>query len=125
MHAERLPTIEPGQIWLIEHDPAAPISGIDRDALCQANVVLYDRALATLVAESLPLGGYAEPLSAADPAISQRALALAGQGWSVVQIVAARPSHRARLHPASNRADGTLPRAPAPACAFTANGLAG
>src|SRR5262245_1427281 len=55
-------TVHPGQIWLIEQDPARPLSLADRDALRNANVVIYDRALEPLVAQVLPIGRYAEPL---------------------------------------------------------------
>jgi hypothetical protein len=107
-------TVEPGQIWLVEQDPAWPLSAVDRDALTSANVVIYDRALAPLVAQVLPIGGYAEPLPAtghaAGPAISPRALALAHEGWSVAQLVEASPSRRLRmgiLPPAMLRAGRT------------------
>jgi hypothetical protein len=97
----QLPTVDPGQIWLIEQDPALPLSAVDCDVLTSANVVIYDRALAPLVAQVLPIGGYAEPLPvaghASDPAISPRALALAGEGWSVAQLVEASPSQRSRM----------------------------
>ena len=111
--SQQLPTINPGQIWVVEHDPALPLAALDRDALTNANAVIYDRALAPLVALVLPMGGYAEPSSLAGqlagPAISPRALELAGEGWSVVQLVAARPGRRERLHhapPALVRANG-------------------
>ncbi len=172
------PNIDPGQIWVVEQDPAGALSPIDRAALADANVVLYDRALAPLVAEALPIGGYAEPLPPIMPlagsAIAPRALELAGEGWSVVQLVEANPGHRSRLHilpPVLVRASRTsdlpvrviaktgadryrvsdvglhelgefigefgadelltlifepvAPHRPAPAHAFTANGLAG
>ncbi len=93
------PAIAPGQIWLIEQKPAAPLSPLDRAALTGANVVLYDRALADLVAHALPLWGYAEPLPAnsGGAAISPRALHFAAEGWSVVQLVEARPERRPRV----------------------------
>jgi len=74
--------------------------------------VIYDRTLAPLVAEMLPIGGYAEPLSLTGQgtgAISRRALELAGEGWSVVQLLEASPGRRARMHilpPALIRPDG-------------------
>jgi len=111
--ARQPPTVDPGQIWLAEQDPAWPLSAVDRDALTNANVVIYDRALAPLVVQVLPIGGYAEPLPVAGhatgPAISQRALALAGEGWSVAQLVEASPSGRLRMRilpPALVRAGG-------------------
>ena len=113
LSSRRLPTINPGQIWVIEQDAASALSALDREALINANAVIYDRALAPLVAQILPMGAYAEPLSVAGqlagPAISPRALELAGEGWSVVQLVAARPGRRERLHhapPALVRANG-------------------
>ena len=44
------PAVLPGQVWVIEHDSDAALSSVDRDALTSANVVLYDRALAPLLA---------------------------------------------------------------------------
>lgn len=97
----QLPNILPGQIWVIEHDAAAPLCRLDGAAIGQANVVLYDRALAPLIAQVLAVGAYAEPLSgmapAAGPAIVPRALDFASEGWSVVQLVSATPAWRARL----------------------------
>ena len=94
------PSVDPGQIWLIEHDPATMLCAFDRAVLTRANVVLYDRAVAQLVAEALPIGAYAEPLPAATmtagPAIAPRAIDFAAEGWSVVQLVAARPTWRPR-----------------------------
>ena len=82
-----LTSVDPGQIWLIEHDPSAALAALDRAVLTRANVVLYDRALASLVAQVLPIGAYAEPLSAptmaAGPAITPRAFDFAAEGWSV------------------------------------------
>src|SRR5579864_3838407 len=69
------------------------------------------RSLASVVADVLPLGGYAEPLSfacqAAGRALSPRALQFAADGWSVVQLVEASPCWRERLH----QAPGELSRA--------------
>ena len=114
----QLPGVLPGQIWLVEHSAGMPLSRLDRAVLAAANVVLYDRALASLVAQLLPLGAYAEPLPgvepATGPAIMPRALDFAAEGWSVVQLVTAGPAWRARLAalpPALFRAsrDGALP----------------
>src|SRR4051794_38631348 len=113
-----LPSIDPGQIWLVEHDPTTALGALDRGVLTRANVVLYDRALAPLVAQVLPIGAYAEPLSAATvaagPAVTPRALDFAAEGWGGVQLVAAGPAWRARvplLPPALLRAhrNGALP----------------
>jgi siroheme synthase len=103
MREDRL-SIRPGQIWLIEQRSATAFFPLDRDALISANVVIYDRALAPLVARFLLIGAYAEPLSldvqTAGSAISPRALQFAAEGWSVVQLVEARPGRRERLHDA-------------------------
>src|SRR5437764_13831661 len=114
----QLPGVLPGQIWLVEHDAGMPLSPLDRAVLIGANVVLYDRALASLVAQLLPLGAYAEPLPgvepATGPAITPRALDFAAEGWSVVQLVTAGPAWRARvaaLPPAPFRAS---PHGPPP-----------
>src|SRR5256884_8913624 len=94
----QLPGVLPGQIWLVEHDAGMPLSPLDRAVLIGANVVLYDRALASLIAQLLPLGAYAEPLPgvepATGPAITPRALDFAAEGWSAVQLLAAGPAWR-------------------------------
>src|SRR5260370_4468703 len=99
-----LPTLRPSQLWVIEQAQATALSELDRDALTSANVVIYDRALASMVADVLPLGGYAEPLSfscqAAGRALSPRALQSAAEGWSVLQLVEAIPCRRQRVPPA-------------------------
>jgi siroheme synthase len=98
------PAIRPGQIWLIEQLSATVLFSFDRDALTSADVVIYDRALAPLVARFLPIGAYAEPWSpdvqATGSTISARALQFAAEGWSVVQLVEARPGRRERLRDA-------------------------
>jgi siroheme synthase len=98
------PAIRPGQIWLIEQPSATTLFPLDRGALTSADVVIYDRALAPLVARFLPIGAYAEALSleaqAAGSTISPRALQFAAEGWSVVQLVEARPGRRERLRAA-------------------------
>lgn len=105
--SNREPTVKPGQIWLIELPGAAALCAVDRQALTSAKVVLYDRALEALVAELLPIGHYAEALPADVPlagsAISARALRFAEDGWSVVQISAARPGRRERVEDAAAR----------------------
>jgi len=106
-----LPTLRPSQLWVIEQALATSLSELDRDALTSANVVIYDRTLTPVVADVLPLGGYAEPLSftceAAGRALSPRALQFAADGWSVVQLVERSPCWRERLH----QAPSELPRA--------------
>jgi hypothetical protein len=95
------PTIEPGQLWLIEL-PAADgePSALVRRVLDGVNVVIYDRALTDIVAGSLPLGRYAEPAASAgeanDPAAA-RAMRFALDGWSVARLVQARPTQRERI----------------------------
>jgi len=96
------PTVDSGQIWLIEQRPALSLCALDRDALTNVNAVLYDRILAPLIAEVLPIGGYAEPLPvtqrATGPAISPRAIELAAEGWSVAQLIQPSLGGRSRLH---------------------------
>jgi hypothetical protein len=95
------PDIEPGQLWLIEL-PAAdgkPSPALRR-TIDRANVVIYDRVFADLVAHSLPLGNYAEPAASADetddPAAA-RAVRFACDGWSVVRLLPSRPTQRERI----------------------------
>jgi len=99
------PNIEPGQIWLIEQTVATGLFAPDRGAFAGADVVLYDRALAPLLAFLVPPSGYAEPLSAdadeGEPAISGRALKLAADGWSVVQLIQPTCRWRRRLRHAA------------------------
>ncbi len=103
--APAAPTVEPGQIWLIEQPSSQALFPLDLNALSAANVVMYDRPLAPMVARVLPIGTYAEPLplgeSAAGSAISPRALQFAAEGWSVVQLVEPRPGWRARMREAA------------------------
>ena len=93
--------LEAGQIWLIEAPVTTNLSALDRAVLCRADAVLYDTALAPLLADVLLAGGYAEPLSAdaekGMSAISARALKLAWDGWSVVQLVQPTQHWRQRL----------------------------
>ena len=104
---DRGPILEAGQIWLIEQCASSPLAALDRDALGRANVVLYERALADVVSEALPLGSYAEalPPRSAPPSgtVSPRAVAFAAEGWSVVQLVEARPGWRDRLRQSADR----------------------
>jgi hypothetical protein len=99
--ADSRPGIEPGQIWVIEQNPAPVWSALDGSALASADVVLYERALARLMPDLLSPGGYAEPLAAdadaGDPALSPRAVKLAGDGWRVVQLVRPCRDRRQRL----------------------------
>ncbi len=96
---ENDPTIEPGQIRVVECEPAS-LSAFHAELLTRANVVLYERALLAAVAEALPIGVYAEPLppiGAAGPAIARRAMEFAADGWSVLQLVERRVGWRQRL----------------------------
>ena len=63
------PTIEPGQIWVVECE-AASLSTFHAELLTRANVVLYERVLLAAVAEALPMGVYAEALPATAAAVS-------------------------------------------------------
>ena len=96
------PTVDPGQIWLIEQNSESPLCAVDRNALTNVNAVIYDRVLAPVVAEVLPIGGYAEPLPvvrhATGPAISPRAVELAAEGWSAAQLIQPSSGGRSRLH---------------------------
>ena len=49
------PDLQPGQIWLIEHSAAGGLSTLDSGALAGADVVLYDRVLASIIAAGHPL----------------------------------------------------------------------
>jgi hypothetical protein len=96
------PGAGPGRLYLIEHrgDELA-LSAAERAALAGANIIVYERSLAALIAAVLPLGGYAEPAPAAGPAFEgpmfERVLKFALDGWSVVQLIERRPgAERAR-----------------------------
>ena len=96
-------TVRPGEYWLIEQPPGKELSSLDRSALSSADIVIYDRPLATLVAQVLPIGRYAEPLfhnGDARPAVSPRALRFAAEGWRVAQLLEARRGDKQRLHDA-------------------------
>jgi hypothetical protein len=92
--------LRPGEIWLIESHTAG-LSALERRALARADVVLYERPLAPILAEVLPPGSYAEPLAtiAEDDAgaIPARALKLAAEGWRVVHLGQPCPERRRRL----------------------------
>lgn len=83
----------PGELWLLQL-PAmgSRLPSWQFRALTAANVVIYDRALVTRIAEILPLGGYAELAGAH---ALDRGFGLALDGWSVVRAVAADPLLRA------------------------------
>jgi hypothetical protein len=96
-------TVQPGEYWLIEQPPGKGLSSLDRSALSSADIVIYDRPLAALVAQVLPIGRYAEPLfhnGGAQPAVSPRGLRFATEGWRVAQLIEARRGNNQRLRDA-------------------------
>jgi hypothetical protein len=86
-----LPGVRPGELWLAalpstEPEPAP----LEYHALTTANVVIYDRELAPIVARFLPLGGYAEPAAPSGDgggAAWARCLRFVRDGWSVARLV--------------------------------------
>ena len=86
-----LPVVRPGQLWLVELPATAPeVAPLEYRALGNANVVIYDRALALAVARFLPLGGYAEPVASSDGqsgAGSERCVRFVRDGWSVARLL--------------------------------------
>jgi hypothetical protein len=105
-----LPAVEHGQLWLVEICPDRGLSTAERRVLGSANVILYDRTLSAEVAAILPLGGYAEPAPPAaelpDPALIDRCVRFALDGWSVIRLIDAsqnRPSRESRLRAVANR----------------------
>jgi hypothetical protein len=85
-----LPVMRAGQLWLVELPAAAPeFAPLEHRALRNANVVIYDRALAPTVAHFLPLGGYAEPVASGDGqrgAGAERCVRFVRDGWSVARL---------------------------------------
>src|ERR1700730_8652432 len=85
-----LPVMRPGQLWLVELPATAPeVSPLEYRALSNANVVIYDRALAPTVTRLLPLGGYAEPAPSSDGQVragSARCVRFVRDGWSVARL---------------------------------------
>jgi hypothetical protein len=86
-----LPVVRPGQLWLVELPATAPeVAPLEYRALSNANVVIYDRALAPTVARFLPLGGYAEPVASSEGqsgAGSERCVRFVRDGWSVARLL--------------------------------------
>jgi hypothetical protein len=82
--------MRPGQLWLVELPATAPeFAPLEYRALSNANVVIYDRALAPAVARLLPLGGYAEPVASIDGQFasgSERCIRFVRDGWSVARL---------------------------------------
>jgi hypothetical protein len=69
---------------------APEVAPLEYRALGNANVVIYDRALAPTVARFLPLGGYAEPVTASNGqsgAGSERCVRFVRDGWSVARLL--------------------------------------
>jgi hypothetical protein len=91
----RLPSVTPGQLWLVDLAPGEVPSGPARHVLDAANVVIYDRALTASVADGLPLGSYAEPASGSEAAAS-RSVRFERDGWSVARLLPAGLSPRER-----------------------------
>jgi hypothetical protein len=85
-----LAVVRPGQLWLVELPAIAPeFAALEYRALGNANVVIYDRALAPTVARFLPLGGYAEPATSSDGrcgAGAERCIRFVRDGWSVARL---------------------------------------
>src|ERR1700722_17948511 len=95
-----IPDVQPGQLWMIELSPEGASCPELRRVIDRANAVIYDRAVAGIVAESLRLGLYAEAAADGDEADdnpTRRAGGLARDGWAVVRLVSARPTQRERI----------------------------
>jgi hypothetical protein len=102
---DNLFVLRPGEICFIEQRETY-LSALAYAAIADADIVLYDRALATVVAHELSAAGsYAEPVAGTDgdegPAIPPRALRLAADGWRVVHLLHGRPGWRRRLRAAA------------------------
>lgn len=91
----RLPELEAGQIWVIEISQADELSTMHSTIMTEANVIIYDHPLEAMVAETLPLGGYAEPETSAKTA--QRCVQFARDGWTVLRLVDRQTSASRRL----------------------------
>jgi hypothetical protein len=96
------PAAGPGRLYLIERCGGdLGLTAAEQQALVCANIIVYERSLASLVAGVLPLGAYAEPApeagQAQDRPVFERCLKFALDGWSVVQLMERRsPTERAR-----------------------------
>jgi len=86
-----LPSIKPGQLWVVEHSSTdVHPSPLAHRAITAANVVIYDRGLFPIVAANLRLGSYAEPASSPNgvpDGTPDRCIQFARDGWSVVRLV--------------------------------------
>jgi siroheme synthase len=90
------PAAGPGRLYLIERcGGELGLTAAEREALVSANIIVYERSLAQLVAAVLPLGAYAEPAPEAkqtsEAPVFERCLNFALDGWSVVQLMERRP----------------------------------
>jgi hypothetical protein len=122
-----LPDVVPGQLWLIELDAACPMPVAAHQVLDRANVVIYDRILGDMVAQGLPLGGYAEPALGAEPAAA-RSVRFARDGWSVARLLPAGLSPRERTRRVQDIVDelavsGAAGRLPVTILAEAADGI--
>lgn len=86
-----LPVMGPGQLWFVELPASGPeLAPFEYRGLGTANIVIYDRALAPIVARHLPLGSYAEPAASNGGDIgiaSERCVRFARDGWSVARLL--------------------------------------
>jgi len=80
-----LPELAAGQIWVIEILPTDELSTLCRAVMTTGNVIIYDRSLEAIVADTLPLGGYAE--LEAEAKTVHRCVQFARDGWSVVRLL--------------------------------------
>lgn len=96
-----LPVIRPGQLWFVELPSTGPeLAPFEYGALSTANVLIYDRALAAIVARHLPLGTYAEPAVSDQERFTpafERCLSFAQDGWSVARLLQPPQSNCAQL----------------------------
>jgi hypothetical protein len=86
-----LPRMRSGQLWVTALASAEPETApLEYSALTTANVVIYDRTLAPIVARFLPLGGYAEPAVPGEDGVGAtlvRCVRFARDGWSIARLV--------------------------------------
>jgi hypothetical protein len=90
------PAVQPGQLWLIEIPPTDPgLAPLEYRVIAAADLVIYDRALASTIAKVLPLCGYAEPAGPYD-AVPERCVRLVIDGWSVARLIIPGSSNQER-----------------------------
>jgi hypothetical protein len=97
--------LRPGEICFIEQRET-DLSALAYAAIADADIVLYDRTLAPVVAHELSAAGrYAEPVAETGGnegrVIPPRALRLAADGWRVVHLLHGRPGWHQRLRDAA------------------------